>query len=132
MVPIESSAADQICDDADMAAPEAVRVVDRHPDLDVKPATPTFELAPEQDVRRTAGAVEHDDATVVVALGDEPADRRSQRREPEPAGNDNDVAAFDFPRSAKRCRKGRAPRAHRPASAALLPPIPAQRRGPYE
>src|SRR5271168_2638729 len=47
MVPIESGAADQIRDDADMAAPERVRVVDRHLDLDVKPATPTFELAPE-------------------------------------------------------------------------------------
>src|SRR5271169_723974 len=117
MVPIESGAADQIRDDADMAAPKAVGVVDRHLDFYVEPAAPTFELAPEQDVRRTAGTVKHHDAAVAVALGDEPVDRRSQGGEPEPAGNNDDVAALTF-----RDGPGGAVRAAHPERIARLQP----------
>ena len=88
----------------------ADRMIDRHLDVDIEPPPPRFELAAEQDVARAARAVEQDDLAVAVALGEQAIERRAQRREAEPAGDDHDVATRPPRPSASRCRTARAAR----------------------
>src|SRR5689334_16355454 len=94
MVRIEDGARDELRDDADMTIPRAVRMIDGNFNRDIKPAAPAFDLALEKNIRGTAGAVKYRDAAVTAAFGQQLIDCRAQWREPEPTGDNDDVAAL--------------------------------------
>src|SRR5579875_2358430 len=102
---IESGARDECRHDPDMAVPLPNRVIDRHRDVDIKPAPPVLDLAAEQDLAGAARPVEQRELTVAGTLREEPVDDRTQWRQAKSAGKDDDIASghlIDRPAAAER------------------------------
>ena len=105
VVGVEGRARDERRDDADAPAPARRRLIDGDLDLDVEASAPALELGGVEQLLGRAAAVEHDDVAVALAVGEHVVDRRPQRREPDPAGEHDDVGAlgrFDRPGGAER------------------------------
>ena len=82
--------------------------VDDHLHGDVEAAAPQFDLAREQDVVRRACPEQHDDAAVPLATGEHVVKRGPERRQPDAAGQEDDIRpldGFDRPRRAERPRR---------------------------
>src|ERR1700760_147665 len=94
MLGIHGYPRDQRRDNTDIAAPIGRRMVDGDHDIDIEAPSPHFELAPKEDVTGAAGAIKHDDPAVPFAASEYAIDRGPQRRQPEPASDNDDIAAF--------------------------------------
>src|SRR5271168_2764446 len=91
---IDRSARDQRRHDPDIAAPIPRGMVDGDDDVDIETPPPRFELAPVEDIGRATRAIEQDDPAVMLAAGEYEVERRAEWRQTEPAGDDDDIAAF--------------------------------------
>ena len=87
---------DQLRDDADAPVPVLAGAVDRDVQVDVEATAPVLELAQEQQVGRRPGADEHADRCEVVAVRERVVNRGPQRRQPDSAGHDHEVATARF------------------------------------
>ena len=95
VVRIEAAAPDQLGHDADLAAPAAGGVVDGDIHLQVELAAPTLQFLAVQDVLGRPGAVHDADIAVGRTVGENLVDGRTQRREADADGHDDDVAALE-------------------------------------
>src|SRR5216683_3693604 len=88
---IERCPGDKLGDDTNAAAPRSRSLIHGDVHLQVEASSPVFEVAPVEDVRWRAGAVEQRDLAVLLTLGGDLIQSRAQRRQPDASGYDYHV-----------------------------------------
>ena len=90
---MQAEVAEERGDDADAAAPVDAAVIDGGEHLAVGGVGPGGEFLAVEEVAGAAGAVEEDEAGVLVAVAEDVVDGGAQRGEADAAGDDEDVLA---------------------------------------
>ena len=76
----------------DRASPPPVRMVHRDEDVEVESAPPCLKLVGIQEILGRSRTVHHGDVLERLPLGEHGENRRAERRDPDAAGDDDDVA----------------------------------------
>ena len=91
---VDVEAVEQLRDEADLAGPLVVRPVDREYQVEVVAVLPHVELMAEQDLVRSAGAVQDRDLAELVTVVVDVVDEALERGDAQPAGHEQDVVAL--------------------------------------